>query len=115
PDRTCVESLEEELAPGAPPVAGVRDDRAVVEALDAVPMAQRVRRLGVLVLDADLGRPPGVIRLHRAQVGERLPGAVLDQLPRPRGRDHPRARLAEAALDRHGRQALAEQRLSLPA
>ena len=58
---------------------------------------------------------PGSYGATALQVGERLLRALLDQLARPRGDDHPRARLADALLDGDRRQAVAEELLALAA
>ena len=77
--------------------------------------AKPVGRLGALELDLDLARAAGVVGRHRLQIGQRLLRALLDQLPRPHRRQHPRRAGAERALDRHRRQSLTEQCLPLAA
>src|SRR5207253_2694582 len=106
---------EEELLPGRPPVVGPRDDRPVVDELDAGLEAQLLRRRRALVLDLDLARLAGVVRGHGFQVGESALGAFLDELARPARRQQPRRLQAEALLDLDRRQAVAEQRLGLAA
>src|SRR4029453_5586303 len=90
-------------------------DRAVVEELDAVLEAHLPRCGRVLVLDPDLARLAGVVRMDGLQVRERLLRAGLDQLTRACRYEHPRARLADARLDSDRRQAVAEKLLAFPA
>ncbi len=86
---------EVEALPGLPPGVGGDGDRAVVDPLDAVPEAEVVRSLRVLELDADLAGAAGAPRGDGLQVGERLAGAGLDQLPGPHRWDLPRGVRAE--------------------
>ena len=58
--------LEEELPPRIPPVVGPGDDHAVAHPLDALPVAERIRSARVLVLDLDLARVAGQVRLDGA-------------------------------------------------
>src|SRR5438105_10849727 len=83
--------LEEELPPGGPPIVGAGDDLPRVDDLDARLAAVLVRRVGGRQVDLDLARTARVVRLHGAQVAERLPRALLDQLPCPQRRDLARA------------------------
>src|SRR5438067_2832042 len=107
--------LEEELLPGGPPVVGAGDDRAVVDALDAVAEAEPVRRRRVLVLDRDLAGPTRVVRRDRAQIAQRLLGALLDQRPGAHGRDLAGAVGGEPVLDGDGGQAAAQKRRAFAA
>ena len=71
---------EVELLPGLPPRVGARDDRAIVDALDAVAKAKPVRLGRVLELGLDLARAARVVRRNRVQVRERSACRVLDEL-----------------------------------
>src|SRR5919198_1276812 len=107
--RATVRDSEEELPPGGPPVVGAGDDLPRLDDLDALLVAVLVRRVGTRQLDLDLARTARVVRLDGTEIAERLPRALLDQLPRPLRRDLPRAEAAEPLLHGHGGQARAEQ------
>src|SRR5206468_2395818 len=100
---------EEELLPRRPPIVGARDDRAGIDELDAVSVAELRDRVGPLVLDLDLTWLAGVVGLDRIEVAEGLLGARLDRLSRAGGDKVARAEHAGAALDLHRRQAVAQQ------
>src|SRR5207237_10926521 len=104
---------EEELLPGRPPVVGLRDDRPVVNELDAGLEAQLLRRRRALVLDLDLTGLAGVIRRDGLQVGQGALCAFLDELARALRRQHSRRPCAEPLFYLDGGQPLAEQRLRL--
>src|SRR5437773_2177977 len=104
--------LEEELSPRRPPVVGAGDDRSRVEELDPGAVADLRGRLRPLVLDLDLARLTGVVRSDGRQIRERLLRTCLNELTRPRRRDHPRARDTSPLLDLDGGQPLAEQLFS---
>src|SRR5438270_12997932 len=93
---TAPGDLEEELPPGGPPVVGAGDDLPRLDDLDALLVAVLVRRIGGRQLNLDLARTARVVGLDGAEVAERVPRALLDQLTRPRGRDLPLAEAAEA-------------------
>src|SRR3954452_10266306 len=80
---------EEELLPRRPPVVGAGDDRARVDELDAVAVAELRDRVGPLVLDLDLTWLARVVRLDSVQVAERVLGAGLDCFTRARGNEVP--------------------------
>src|SRR4051812_19587234 len=107
--RASATGSEEELLPRRPPVVGARDDRAVVDQLDAVAVAELRDGVGPLVLDLDLARLARVVGLDGVQVAERLLGAGLDCFTRARGHEVARAEDACAALDLHRGEAVAEQ------
>src|SRR5438105_11816928 len=88
---TAPGDLEEELPPGGPPVVGAGDDLPRLDDLDARLAAVLVRRVGGRQVDLDLARLARVVRRDGAEVRERLPRSLLDQLPRPLRRDLARA------------------------
>src|SRR5512132_2629070 len=70
--KASATASEKELLPRRPPVVGAGDDRAGVDKLDAVAVAELGDRVGPLVLDLDIARLAGVVGLDRVQIAERL-------------------------------------------
>src|SRR5205823_5819799 len=106
---------EVELRPGRPPVVGPRHERMRVELLDPLPVPVLDEPRRRMELDLDLARPARVVRLHRVEILERPLRTLLDQLASLERRHLPRARLAQALLYGHCREALPEQRRRLAA
>ena len=107
---TCQQrEVKVELLPSLPPGVGARDDRAIVDALDAVAEAKPVRLGRVLELRADLTRAARVVRRDRIQVRERSACRVLDELTGADGSEIASGLRADPPLHGNGRKAVAEK------
>src|SRR6186713_2240808 len=106
---------EVELLPGLPPRIGTRDDRAIVNAFDALAKAKPVRRGGVLELRLDLAWAAGVVRSDRAQVRERSACRVLDELAGANGSEVASGLRADPPLHGGGRESVTQKLAALTA
>src|SRR5918996_2415755 len=101
PGRGLRGRLEEELAPGGPPVLGAGGDRDAVDDLDAVAVAVTVDEARVGEDGLDLARLARVVGWHAVALLDGLLRTCLDELPRSHRRQVPGARAPQAPLHGH--------------